>query len=158
MATRKTEPANEQPANVVDTIKPTEELGRAIGKGDVESVDPTKGGTDRLVAVEGSDRAVPEAELYAAQIKGYEGDDPTAPFIPVNNPASPHALPADPPAELSSLQEFIVTHEEKAQAMGIAVTEISFPGAGERIYPGRYAGIKLTDGKRSATYADGSKH
>lgn len=157
MATRKTEPANEQPANVIDTIKPTEELGRAIGKGDVESVDPTKGGTDRLVAVEGSDRAVSEAELYAAGIKGYEGDDPTTPLIPVNNPASPH-MPPDPQAELSTMQEFIVKHEEKAQAMGIVVTEISFPGAGERTYPGRYAGIKLTDGKRSATYADGSKH
>lgn len=162
MATRKTaaEQAAETPNNVVDTIKPTEELGRAIGQGDVKSVDPELGGLgERLVAVEGSDRAVPEVELYAAGVPGYEGNDVlNAPFVPVNNPASPHVAPNVPPAELSTMQEFILKHEELAQAQGLYVTQASFPGEGARIYPGRYAGIKLTDGKRGVTYSDGTTH
>lgn len=57
-----------------------------------------------------------------------------------------------------TLEGFIGRHETAAQADGLVVTQITFPGAPSRVYPGVYAGIPVMDGKALATYSDGSKH
>jgi hypothetical protein len=57
-----------------------------------------------------------------------------------------------------TLEAFIARHEAAAQADGLVVTHIAFPGAPSRVYPGVYAGIPVVDGKALATYSDGSKH
>lgn len=57
-----------------------------------------------------------------------------------------------------TLEGFIGRHEGLAQAKGLVVTQILFPGASARVFPGTYAGIPVADGKPQATYSDGSKH
>jgi hypothetical protein len=58
-----------------------------------------------------------------------------------------------------TLDDFIVKHEDAAQGADLVVTRVVFPGAPSRVYPGRYAGIVVEDGKEvGATYSDGSKH
>lgn len=58
-----------------------------------------------------------------------------------------------------TLDDFIVKHEDAAQGADLVVTRVVFPGAPSRVYPGRYAGIVVEDGKEAgATYSDGSKH
>ena len=61
-------------------------------------------------------------------------------------------------APIEALDAFIDRHEGQAQAAGLVVTNIAYPGAQGRVYPGKYAGIPVADGKPSATYSDGSKH
>lgn len=55
-----------------------------------------------------------------------------------------------------TLESFIAAHEEAAQAKGVVVVKITYPGATSRIYPGKYSGIRIEDGKPSARYSDGS--
>lgn len=58
-----------------------------------------------------------------------------------------------------TLDEFIARHEEAAQADGLVVTSITFPDAPARVFPGKYAGFPVADGKTAeAIYSDGAKH
>jgi hypothetical protein len=57
-----------------------------------------------------------------------------------------------------TLDAFIARHEAAAQAIGLVVTAISYPGAAARLHEGVYAGFPVTPGDLSATYSDGSKH
>jgi len=58
-----------------------------------------------------------------------------------------------------TLDEFIARHEEASQAAGLVVTNVTFPDAPARVFPGKYAGIPVADGKTAeATYSDGSKN
>ena len=56
------------------------------------------------------------------------------------------------------LDAFIAQHERAAQADGLVVTAISYPGAVPRLHPGVYSGFPITTGELLATYSDGSKH
>lgn len=56
------------------------------------------------------------------------------------------------------LDAFIAQHERAAQAGGLVVTAISYPGAAPRLHPGVYSGFPIVDGALSATYSDGSVH
>jgi hypothetical protein len=56
------------------------------------------------------------------------------------------------------LEAFIAQHERAAQAAGLVVTAISYPGATPRLHPGVYSGFPITTGELSATYSDGSTH
>lgn len=58
-----------------------------------------------------------------------------------------------------TMDEFIDRHESAAQADGLVVTSITFPDAPARVFPGKYAGFPVADGKTAeAIYSDGSKH
>ncbi|WP_354686680.1 hypothetical protein [Cupriavidus necator] len=61
-------------------------------------------------------------------------------------------------AQIETLEAFIDRHESTAQAAGLVVTQIAYPGAASRVFPGKYAGINVIDGKPGATYSDGSKN
>ncbi len=65
------------------------------------------------------------------------------------------ATPEQPAVDLDA---FIAQHERAAQADGLVVTSISYPGAAPRLHPGVYSGFPIADGELSATYSDGSKH
>lgn len=65
---------------------------------------------------------------------------------------------ADTKTEPASLKEFIDSHERAAQDAGAVVVAVASPGEEARVYPGTYSGIRVSDGKRSATYSDGSTH
>ena len=60
--------------------------------------------------------------------------------------------------EIETLDAFIDRHEGQAQASGLVVTQITYPGAASRVFPGKYAGINVIDGKPLAIYSDGSKN
>ena len=57
-----------------------------------------------------------------------------------------------------TLDAFIARHETEAQAAGLVVTAVSYPGAVARPHEGVYAGFPVTPGDLLATYSDGSKH
>lgn len=58
-----------------------------------------------------------------------------------------------------TLDDFINRHEAAAQADGLVVTNIVFPDAAARTFPGKFSGFPVADGKTAeATYSDGSKH
>lgn len=69
--------------------------------------------------------------------------------------ATKKAAPEQPAVDLDA---FIAQHERAAQANGLVVTAISYPGAAPRLHPGVYAGFPIADGELSATYSNGSKH
>lgn len=142
---------------VEQKVKPTEELGRAVGAGDVTLVDVEQVSEQTPVVAVGNTGKGANAVQYAVEVKG---EDPREILPPAQNPAtSGAALGVQMVGQkFSKLQDFIVHHEELAQAQGLWVVEASFPGAGEQIYQGRYAGIRLSDGPQSVTYNDGSKH
>lgn len=56
------------------------------------------------------------------------------------------------------LEVFIAQHERAAQASGLVVTAISYPGAAPRLHPGVYSGFPIADGELLATYSDGSTY
>lgn len=63
---------------------------------------------------------------------------------------------ADVPVE--EIADFIARHEMAAQRAGTVVAIVTFPGESVRVYPGTYSGIRVSDGKPSAIYSDGTKH
>lgn len=61
--------------------------------------------------------------------------------------------------KVEDLHNFIARHEDAASTRGVVVTRATFPGAETRVFPGRYAGVQVLDGREAeATYSDGSKH
>lgn len=61
--------------------------------------------------------------------------------------------------QAESMEEFIDRHEAAAQADSLVVTSITFPDAPARVFPGKYAGFPVADGKTAmAVYSDGSTH
>ncbi|SOY79936.1 hypothetical protein CBM2599_A120501 [Cupriavidus taiwanensis] len=61
--------------------------------------------------------------------------------------------------KVEDLHDFITRHEDAAAGLGVVVTRVTFPGAESRVFPGRYAGVQVQDGREAeATYSDGSKH
>jgi hypothetical protein len=59
--------------------------------------------------------------------------------------------------EIEPLDKLIERAQAKHVARDVFVTEIAHPHASDRIYPGKYSGIRLKKGPVSVTYSDGSK-
>ena len=51
-----------------------------------------------------------------------------------------------------SLAEYIAEHERD----DIVLVRVTYPGAEEHVFPGRFSGITVTDGAPSRLYADGT--
>lgn len=56
-----------------------------------------------------------------------------------------------------SLHEFIANREALRLHEGVVLVAASHPDGDERIYPGKYSGIRLSRGEPSVTYSDGTK-
>ena len=61
-------------------------------------------------------------------------------------------------APIEALDAFIERHEAQAQAAGLTVCRVQYPGAASRSWDGRYSGFPVEDGKPAAIYSDGSKN
>lgn len=90
--------------------------------------------------------------------------DPKEPEV--QQPVEPQVTPETKEPEVQEvaaqdaepIKQFILRHEDAAQALGAVVVHISHPHASGDIYQGRDAGIRTSEGPQQATYSDGSKH
>ncbi|TEA78645.1 hypothetical protein [Allopusillimonas ginsengisoli] len=57
-----------------------------------------------------------------------------------------------------TLSDYITEHEDAAQAVGVVLNRVTYPGAAMELRQGRYGGIRVADGELGAVYSDGSKH
>lgn len=62
-----------------------------------------------------------------------------------------------PPESVPTLKDYIASVEGKYADRDVYAAVVTHPTADERVYPGRYSGIRVVRGPLSVRYSDGTK-